>query len=223
MKLVRREYDYHVDWRLKDSEEPPQPFREWTPTTPREPLDLTEEEEVQHAAYSEFMTKVSISLQLIIIKTDLLQRIRRWLNYRAHRLMKKYTQARGANLDDPFTVLLAKLTGVTKPKKARQACQHWSHFNYEKLIKPTVVAEWEAFLEANALPTFKGVTAGFRGAITLHLFKKLPADEQMQWARDAKAFSELQRKEYEATLKRPFPTDPASRQRSALRLLEYNC
>lgn len=60
LKLVRREYDFHVDWRLKDDEEPPQPFREWTPTTAREPLNLTEEEEPLHAARSAFLTKVSV-------------------------------------------------------------------------------------------------------------------------------------------------------------------
>lgn len=61
MRLVRREYDYHVDWRLPDNEEPPQPFREWTQATPRESFDLTEEEEAERAERSEFLTKVNVN------------------------------------------------------------------------------------------------------------------------------------------------------------------
>lgn len=140
------------------------------------------------------------------------QRIRRWLNYRARRLMKHYTQARGANLDDPFVVLLTKLTGVTKPKKALQASQQWSHSHYEELIKPTVIKEWEAYKEENAVAASKGVTAGFRGQVTMRMFKALPKEEQERWGKEAKSISEAQRKEYEETLKRPYATDPKSRQ-----------
>ena len=127
--------------------------------------------------------------------------------------MKKYTQARGTNLNDPFVVLLAKLTGLSKPKKARQAYQHWSKFHYEEKIKPTVVKNWEAHKKEKGLPASKGLNTGFRGQVTLRMFNKLPLEERVQWAKDAKVFSKLENQEYDEALKRPYAQDPASRQR----------
>ncbi len=59
--------------------------------------------------------------------------------------MRKYSRMRQANINDPFTILLAQLSGVMKPPKAQQAFQQYMHYNYREgtCIADVVDKEWQ--------------------------------------------------------------------------------
>ncbi|KAF9000549.1 hypothetical protein BDZ89DRAFT_1147219 [Hymenopellis radicata] len=199
IKLARREFDYHVDWRLQDHEEPPQPFRQWTPETAREQVTLTPEEEKERAIWSEKMNG----------------RIRRWLTYRATKLVKMYNQTRAVDIDDPYVRLIGKFLKIERPPKARQASQEWSHEKYDSLVRATVNKEWAAYKVQNGLADDLGVAMGFRGDVTRRLFKELvPVNERGEWKRKAEEASKILKAEYKATMNAPYPQDPESRQRA---------
>ncbi|KAF9009227.1 hypothetical protein BDZ89DRAFT_1047978 [Hymenopellis radicata] len=106
--------------------------------------------------------------------------IRRWLTYRATKLVKMYNQSRAVDIDDPYVRLIAKFLKIERPPKARQASQEWSHEKYDTLVRATVNKEWAAYKVKNGLEDDLGVAMGFRGDVTRRLFKELVPSMSVQ-------------------------------------------
>ncbi|KAJ7301534.1 hypothetical protein DFH08DRAFT_978695, partial [Mycena albidolilacea] len=170
LKIVCNEFHARVSWKLPDHEEPI--LEEWDPAAIVTEEDLSEEDEKRKRAR---------------IK-ELNARIRRWFVYRIRRIRK---HRRTAGLDptkDPFAVLLAKLSGLSAPLKARQAFQQFMREKYDDSIAPVVAAQWEE--ERNKASAItertKEPKAGFRAQVARDLFAELPADEQKMFGDRAK-------------------------------------
>ncbi|KAJ7784200.1 hypothetical protein B0H16DRAFT_1446458 [Mycena metata] len=148
-------------------------------------------------------------------KKEINERIRRWLSYR----VRKFRRHRaGANLDptkDPFAVLLAKLSGVTAPPKARQAFQQFMHESYTEQIAPVVADQWAAKrADDPGNPDFtKAPKAGFRAQVARELFGDLSAAEQQAIAARAKEAAASKRSEYQTAMKARPSQAPADRQK----------
>jgi hypothetical protein len=74
--------------------------------------------------------------------------------------------------------LLAKLSGVVNPPKARQAFQQYMHESYEADIAPVVARRWAAqsVSEDGKATTKKKPGAPFRSMVACELFAALPDD-----------------------------------------------
>ncbi|KAK7019608.1 hypothetical protein R3P38DRAFT_3199258 [Favolaschia claudopus] len=109
-----------------DHEEPV--LKAWRRSTAVDEEVLSEEDEISRSA------RVS----------ELNVRIRRWFTYRLKKLRKR--QRTGKDLDprkDPYSVLLANLSGVTSPPKALQAYQQFMRESYEEKVAPVVAERWQ--------------------------------------------------------------------------------
>ncbi len=129
------------------------------------------------------------------------------------KLIKRYRKIRAANIDDPFTVLLSKLTGLTRPPKACQAYQQWMSENYhdgEHLVD-AVNAAWMNKCEEEGI-SGKRLTANFRAAMARCTFAKLSREVQAEWESKAKASAAQMKADYEQALKAAPSKDPVDRQ-----------
>ncbi|KAJ7862458.1 hypothetical protein B0H14DRAFT_2575347 [Mycena olivaceomarginata] len=111
-------------------------------------------------------------------------RIRRWFTYRIRRIRKHRSTAGLDPTKDPYAVLMAKLSGLSAPPKARQAYQQFMHESYTEQIAPVVAERWEADRERNggASALTKEPKAGFRAQVAREVFAELPIDEQKKIA-----------------------------------------
>ncbi|KAJ7044912.1 hypothetical protein C8F04DRAFT_1250155 [Mycena alexandri] len=201
-KSVCREFHARVDWRIEDHEEPE--LRDYDPKAVIPPESLPEDEEVAK------LTRMKV----------LNERIRRWFLYR---LRKTRKQKRAASFDptkDPFSVLLAKLSGVTAPPKARQAFQQFMHESYSTLIAPTVAEKWARERETN-LGASKQPKAGFRAQVARELFAALEPEEQTAIAARAKEEAATKKAAYQKAMKDRASTAPADRQKCIDALPEF--
>ncbi|KAJ7121222.1 hypothetical protein C8R46DRAFT_1050705 [Mycena filopes] len=183
LKKVYKEFHARVDWRLADHEEPV--LKDFDPKEPIPSVELDPAEEVAMQA-------------------------RKWvLNaFRNHRT--------GAVVDptkDPFAVLLAKLSGVTVPPKARQAFQQFMHESYAEVVAPIVAAQWEAKREAEPgnLDLKKEPKAGFRAQVARELFGRLDKAEQKAFGERAKAEAVSRKEVYQTAMCNPPSETPADR------------
>ncbi|KAJ7041766.1 hypothetical protein C8F04DRAFT_1252688 [Mycena alexandri] len=198
-KGVCREFHARVDWRTQDHEE--LDLADYDPKAVIPVEMLPEEEEVE--------------------KRTRLKRIRRWFLYR---LRKTRKQKRAASFDptkDPFSVLLAKLSGVTAPPKAQQVFQQFMHESYSTIIAPTVTAKWADKQESNPGGGSKQPKAGFRAQVARDLFSALPAEEQATIGARAKEEAATRKAAYHKAMKDPASTAPEDRQKCIDALPEF--
>ncbi|KAJ7473863.1 hypothetical protein B0H11DRAFT_2429784 [Mycena galericulata] len=198
LKKICNEFNARISWRLGDHEEPNLPLPEFKPQEILVEEELTEEEEKQKRA------------RLVVLR----DRIRRWLKYRVRRLRK---QVRG-RLDarkDPWALLLAKLSGIRVPQKARQAYQQFMHEKFDTDIAPVVAEEWAATSvnKDGSLKTKKDADGPFRAKVARDLFAKLPESERQGYAARAKEEAAERRAEFEAAMKDPPSKSPEARQK----------
>ncbi|KAJ6547923.1 hypothetical protein DFH09DRAFT_1087392 [Mycena vulgaris] len=201
-KQVCNEFHARVNWRTADTEEPI--LAEWDPAAPLQKEMLTDEEEVLKG------TRVN----------ELNSRIRRWFTYRIRRLRK---HRRTAGLDptkDPFAVLLARLSGLSAPPKARQAYQQFMKESYHEKIALAVADRWSQ-LKAQGEVTTKDPKAGFRASIAREVFANLPSSEQKALGARAKKQAAEAKAAYTLALKNPPSKSPAARQQCIDRLSEF--
>ncbi|KAJ7700211.1 hypothetical protein B0H16DRAFT_1483971 [Mycena metata] len=205
LKTVCREFHARVDWRTEDFDEPT--LRPWTPTTviPRE--ELSEADEAAKRAR---------------IKT-LNARIRRWFTYRIRRLRKHRLSAGLDPTKDPYAVLLAKLSGLTSPPKARQAFQQFMHECYQEKIAPIVAERWEEERQNNgqAAERSKEPKAGFRAQVARELFAGLPQEEQQEFGSRARETAQTAKAAYVSTLNSPPSQTPEDRQKCIAGIQEF--
>lgn len=141
------------------------------------------------------------------------QRIRRWYKYRIRRIRKNTVRAGLDPARDPYTVLLAKLSGISAPPKARQAYQQFMRESHATAIAPVVKARWEADRAAGVQTTSREPKAGYRAAIAREVFNGLSAAEQTGFGDRAKAEAAAAKAAYLKLLKDGPPQDAASRQK----------
>jgi hypothetical protein len=119
-----------------------------------------------------------------------LQRIRRWLKYRVKRL-RRHVRTKISSEKDPWAILLAKLSGVTSPPKARQGYQQYMREQYTNPgsdLEKEVKARWAATPAAgSSVATAKEPNAPFRAEVARDLFAQLPDSDRNQYSARAKA------------------------------------
>ncbi|KAJ7017139.1 hypothetical protein C8F04DRAFT_1279934 [Mycena alexandri] len=197
LQKVCNEYHACISWRLADHEEPALPLPVYDPFAPPVPEPLDESERaLKHEA----------------IKT-LNERIRRWLKYRARSLRHGLASDKGMH-DNPFAVLLAKLSGLTTPPKARQAYQQYMHESYASDIAPVVTERWmEKSINPDGSANTKKPNAPFRSAVARDLFAALPQEEQDRIATRAKEEAKQAKLDYAKGMKEGPSKSPEARQR----------
>ncbi|KAJ7830849.1 hypothetical protein B0H13DRAFT_2371782 [Mycena leptocephala] len=185
-----------VDWKLQDHEEPV--LKDFDPKAFLPPQNLPEDEEKAKCARVEVLN----------------QRIRRWFLYRLRKLRKL---GRSGGLDpskDPYAVLLAKLSGVHCPPKARQAYQQFMHEAYTEKVAPVVAEKWAELLEEDPNPDrTKEPKARFRAQIAREVFAGLEEDERREIGARAKEEATEKKAAYQKALKNPPSKQPNDRQK----------
>ncbi|KAJ7669900.1 hypothetical protein DFH06DRAFT_1125309 [Mycena polygramma] len=196
-KTVCREYHVRIPWRTEDHEEPM--LGEWNPAIPIEKETLTPEDEVLKNERVKLLNK----------------RIHRWFVYRIRRNRKHRSTAGLDPTKDPYAVLLAKLSGLSSPPKARQAFQQFMHESYAEKIAPVVLEKWTADREASgpASERTKEPKAGFRAQVAREVFGALPLEEQKALGERAKAEAKEAKDAYLKSLRDPPSQTPEARQR----------
>ncbi|KAJ6489345.1 hypothetical protein C8R47DRAFT_1215692 [Mycena vitilis] len=166
---VCNEFHARIDWRLADHEEPVLPLKDFNPleTVVGEDVDP----EVERAQRTRMVT--------------LNKRIQRWLKYRVRRLRKGF-QSKLDPLKDPWAILVAHLSGVKSPPKARQAYQQFMHEDYDEKVAPVVVEKWaQKCSEGSNVQTAKGPNGAFRALIARQIFGELAQSEKARSAYEA--------------------------------------
>ncbi|KAJ7176156.1 hypothetical protein C8R43DRAFT_1118683 [Mycena crocata] len=164
LRKVCNEFHIRVPWRTQDHEEPV--LREYDLSKPKEKEILSEEEEVEQRTRMKVLDK----------------RIRRWYTYRISRIGRRRRSAVLNPTKDPYAVLLAKLTGLSAPPKARQAFQQLMKESYNEKVAPAVAEKWAKEKEMNTAVAerSKEPKAGFRAEVARECFARLPEGEQQE-------------------------------------------
>ncbi|KAJ7149899.1 hypothetical protein C8R43DRAFT_1128380 [Mycena crocata] len=139
------------------------------------------------------------------------RRIRRWLKYRVKRL-RKHVRTRVDSSKDPWAILLAKLSGVSAPPKARQAYQQFMREDFAEKIEPVVEERWaESSSAGSSVPVDKEPNAPFRAKVARDLFAELSEEEQEGYRGRAKDEAASARAAYDRALKEPPSKTPQAR------------
>ncbi|KAJ7659783.1 hypothetical protein DFH06DRAFT_1326804 [Mycena polygramma] len=168
LQKVCNDYHGHILWRVGDNDEPDLPLPEYDPFVPIPTEDSTEEERVAR--------------QNRILELN--AHIRRWLKYRAQALRQGFA-TRTDPRNNPYAVLLAKISGVSVPPKTRQVYQQFMHESYATEIMPLVEERWRRDKSTNedGSANTKKPDAAFRSLIAREVFGKLPSEEKEPAAR----------------------------------------
>ncbi|KAJ7632084.1 hypothetical protein B0H17DRAFT_1217557 [Mycena rosella] len=140
---VCNEFHGRISWRLRDHEEPelPLPAYDLFVVPPEEILSDEERTKKRSTPY----------------------RIRQWLKYRVRALCKSLGSK--TDVTNPFAVLLAKLSAVMIPHKARQSYQQYMRELYARNIAAEVDARWKAqSIDKDGAVNMKTPNAPFRCA-----------------------------------------------------------
>ncbi|KAJ7126587.1 hypothetical protein C8R43DRAFT_958075 [Mycena crocata] len=111
LETIVNEFHARISWRLADHEEPELPLPEYDPLAPVMKENLSPEDTEAKRLRIEVLNK----------------RIRRWLQYRVRLLHKQYRPKLDGSKNG-WAVLLAKLSGVQQPPKARQRTIWYPYF-----------------------------------------------------------------------------------------------
>ncbi|KAJ7115655.1 hypothetical protein C8R43DRAFT_961081 [Mycena crocata] len=198
-KKVCLEFHARVSWETEDHEEPVLD-ENWDPASvTKKSLPLPEEQEKRKRARMKILDK----------------RIRRWFTYRIRRIRKHRSSAGLDPTKDPYAVLLAKLSGLSAPPKARQAFQQWMRETPKEEFEPIVQERWEKEQADGGVVGSRTKTpkVGFRAGVGRSLFNALPASEQKDIGVRATKEATEAKEEYVKALKNPPSTKPEDRQR----------
>ncbi|KAJ6509357.1 hypothetical protein C8R47DRAFT_1208541 [Mycena vitilis] len=196
IQKVCNEYHAQISWRLADHEEPELPLPAYDPLAPPVVEQLTaEEERVRHERLQ-----------------TLNKRIQRWLKYRARSLRTKGL-SKAALRDNPYAVLLAKLSGVTSPPKARQGFQQFMHENKAD-VSAAVEEKWrKSSINDDGSANTKRPNAPYRCEVARELFGALPTEEQDAIRARAVAEARQAKLDYAAAMKGGASKSPEARQK----------
>ncbi|KAF8995333.1 hypothetical protein BDZ89DRAFT_1149665 [Hymenopellis radicata] len=184
LKALYKEYFYYCPVSVADTEEPVLPEEPW------------EENKVYPA---EKLTPEEMAVKRERMKI-LKKRIRGYLRYRAQKLWQVRSSVRHRFLDDGFVVLLGKLSGITKPPKARQAFQQWWTTNKESISKEAR-SEYERVcdeLKKNHVPEAQWPVwkVDFHSEYARKTFKAMSKEEQAEWGKAVKDEAAQAKEEY---------------------------
>ncbi|KAJ7614713.1 hypothetical protein DFH06DRAFT_1146232 [Mycena polygramma] len=197
LKSICNEFHARISWRLADHEEPDLPLPDYDPTKIVEQEELSEEDETEKRA------------RIAVLNV----RIRRWLKYRVRRL-RKQSQRKLDPTKDPWSVFLAKLSGVSVPPKARQAYQQFMHEEYEEKVAPVVIDRWASTAPSgSSVQTAKGPDGPFRAKIAREVFGALSESERQEYGRRAKDAAAQARAEFEKIMNEPPSQRPEDKQK----------
>ncbi|KAJ7712966.1 hypothetical protein DFH07DRAFT_974848 [Mycena maculata] len=193
LQEVCNEFHSRADWRLADHEEPV--LKPYDPKKEVIQPQLPDDEEVLKRAQMKLLNG----------------HIRRWFKYRIRR-----RRARAAGLNprkDPFAILLAKLSGLTAPPKARQAYQQFMVEDNLTKVAPVIKAKWEEARAKNDPDTVgrKEPKVGFRVKVARLVFAQLPEAERLEYGTRATAQAKEAKASYMEMLKGPPSNKPADR------------
>ncbi|KAJ7836516.1 hypothetical protein B0H13DRAFT_2368686 [Mycena leptocephala] len=188
-QCISNKFHARIDWCLKDAEEPALPLPDFDPKAP-----LPELERLSDAEEQERQQRMDV----------LDARIRRWLKYRVKQL-RKHIRTKLNSDKDPWAILLAKLSGVTSPPKARQGYQQFMREAYAQPdcpIEAVVKEHWaETVSDGSSVATSKEPNAPFCAMVARELFAALPESEQEDYREHVKAEAVAARTTYHKALK----------------------
>ncbi|CAK5265171.1 unnamed protein product [Mycena citricolor] len=166
----------------------PEEIRDYDPKAPLVQETLTEEEEQEKRARIQAHNG----------------RITRWYAYRIRRALKRQRECGLDPRKDPFAVLMGKLSGITRPPKARQGWQQYMR-EAKAVVDPIIQQKLEA------LPEGASKRGDFRAGVVRKLFRELEQEEQKAVQQRAAAEGDVKKAEYAASLAAEPPRDPLSR------------
>ncbi|KAF9502209.1 hypothetical protein BDN71DRAFT_1515911 [Pleurotus eryngii] len=168
MDSIHNAYFKQFDWRQPVTEEPEEGA---PPPNPLKPLS-PEERKLKGA-----------------VVDRLKQSIASWLNYRTNRVDTGLSHLTNKSTNDPFAILLSKLSGVgLKPPKRRAA---WEH--YAKEASDELKANFEQEFQQSGKPWLPGTQhANARNKFMHDSFDALEPDQKECWAADAKEWHRVQ-------------------------------
>ncbi|KAF9022414.1 hypothetical protein BDZ89DRAFT_1042221 [Hymenopellis radicata] len=191
MKVLQNLYHFHFPYPMKDSEEPAE-LKEYDPlkVVPDDDSGLTDDELRMKRAH---ITRINTVL-------------RRWLVYHARRFRKRFRKLTRRDATDTYEILMARLSGVTKPPKQAHA-SHIFRRETEEQIKKAIAEKWEKVtVKKSKLPD-----VAFRNKVTDAMLKALPKEEQKRYETIAKAEGDRKKEEYQALLTAPPSRAPEDR------------
>ncbi|KAJ7627914.1 hypothetical protein DFH06DRAFT_1338742 [Mycena polygramma] len=199
LQKVCNEYHSLISWRLADHEEPELPLPIYDAFAPPVEESLSEEEQTSRNLRIDELNKAS-------------DRICCWLQYWV-RSLHRGVSAKVSWRDNPFAVLLAKLSGLTVPLKARQGWQQYMHELYQTEIAPLVPGRWAAdSIKPDGSVRIGQPNAPFRAALARELFDNLPEDRQTAIRLRAKNEAKEAKQKYEKGMKDGPSKSPEARQ-----------
>ncbi|KAJ7038475.1 hypothetical protein C8F04DRAFT_1256076 [Mycena alexandri] len=198
LQKVCNEFHVRISWRLADHEEPELPLPPYDAFAPPVPEAVTDEEHVQRLQRQEELNTASVTESSGGSST------------RARSL-------RGPSIsvsklrDNPYAILLGKLTGLSSPPKARQGYQQFM------CESPTVVADavterWNAVMGEDGSVNTKKPNGPFRCKVAMDLFKDLPDSEQAAIKARAVSEAKVAKDVYAAGMKNGPLKTPQARQ-----------
>ncbi|KAF7335586.1 hypothetical protein MVEN_02212900 [Mycena venus] len=202
-KKICREYHARISWRLRDHEEPV--LLPWDPEAPIGTENLPADEEAYRLARIE----------------ELNSRIRRWFRYRIRRTQKYRRSTCLDPFKDPYTRVLARLSGLTAPPKARQAYQQFMHESYEEKCAPIVDQRWQKKVQSDPSLRDKKPKVNFTVGIAREIFAALPKAERDDIAARAKTEATDARAAYQAGLTQLPSFTPQARHEALKRLPDF--
>ncbi|KAJ7613329.1 hypothetical protein DFH06DRAFT_1146985, partial [Mycena polygramma] len=186
LRAICNEFHARIPWRLGDHEEPELPLPAYDPKKPQPPETLDDEEAKRKRARIKVLDEVSVN-------------------------------SAGGKLDprkDPWAILLAKLSGLNNPPKARQAYQQFMREAYDSDIAPLVAERWAAeSSDGSNVQTKKSPDAAFRSKIAREVFGSLTDAEREAYGARAKEEARAARATYDAGLNNPPSKAPEEKQK----------
>ncbi|KAJ7665639.1 hypothetical protein B0H17DRAFT_1143312 [Mycena rosella] len=205
LKNICLEFHVRIDWCTEDHEEPV--VKDWDPKAKLVQEKLSAEDELRKRECLKALDVLGHTLRVFVAGTNITSDDYRRLRKQGH-LSSSLDPAH-----NPYAVLLAKLSGLTAPPKARQGYQQFMQESYMDKIASEVLLRWQAGREARTENGEKGKEpkAGFRAAVARNLFAKLPSEECQAIGDRAKKEAADAKEAYVKMLKDPPPQDPVSR------------
>ncbi|KAJ7059031.1 hypothetical protein C8F01DRAFT_1255447 [Mycena amicta] len=139
------------------------------------------------------------------------ERIARWYAYRYDSTLGRGVKV--GNPEDPYSVLLGDLAGISTVKKAQQGYQQYMHELYTLEIGHVVNSRW-AIEPDKPADASRAAPAWYRAKIARELFKLLPEDRQADLKDRAKANAQRQRDEYAERVREASEQMPETLQRA---------
>lgn len=112
---------------------------------------------------------------------------------------------------DPFARILARLSGITAPPKARQAYQQFMHESYRLKVAPVVQQRWADLMKTNPHAS-KHHKVNFTAQVAKEIFDGLPQDERRVITSRAKTAAFEARVAYKHALMQAPAQTPQARQ-----------